>query len=196
MRKAASFGLLALAAAIVLSGCSSNDPLAQQYRAGTSKNYIAGSGITEIKPADRGQPVAFTASTDAGKTVTSADYSGTVLVLNFWYASCPPCRAEAPRLQALYQEFSGKGAAFLGVNVRDQAATALEFEKQFGIGYPSVIDTNQGNMLLAFAGSVPPNAVPTTLVIDKKGRVAARILGEANQSVLRTLIAGAVAEGN
>ncbi|MHB1235856.1 MAG: TlpA family protein disulfide reductase, partial [Microbacteriaceae bacterium] len=195
-RGAVMIGTMALATAIVLSGCSSNDPLAQQYRAGTSKNYIAGSGVTEIKPADRGRPVAFSGTTDTGKTVTNADYAGKVLVLNFWYASCPPCRAEAPRLQALYQEFAGKGATFLGVNVRDQAGTALEFEKQFGIGYPSVIDTNQGNMLLAFAGTVAPNAVPTTLVIDKKGRVAARILGEADQSILRTLIADAVAESN
>lgn len=195
MRGAVRIGALALAATVVLSGCSSNDPLAQQYRAGTSKNYIAGSGVTEIKPADRGRPVAFSGTTETGRTVTNADYSGKVLVLNFWYASCPPCRAEAPRLQALYQEFAGKGATFLGVNVRDQAATALEFEKQFGIGYPSIIDTNQGNMLLAFAGSVAPNAVPTTLVIDRQGRVAARILGEANQSVLRTLIADVVAEG-
>ncbi len=195
MRGAVRIGALALAATVVLSGCSSNDPLAQQYRAGTSKNYIAGSGVTEIKPADRGRSVAFSGTTETGRTVTNADYSGKVLVLNFWYASCPPCRAEAPRLQALYQEFAGKGATFLGVNVRDQAATALEFEKQFGIGYPSIIDTNQGNMLLAFAGSVAPNAVPTTLVIDRQGRVAARILGEANQSVLRTLIADVVAEG-
>jgi len=194
MRRGTALGALALALAVLLSGCS-NDPLADQYRSGTGQNYISGSGITELKPAQRGDPVTFSAPTDAGGTVTSADYAGHVLVLNFWYASCPPCRAEAPVLEELSRQFKADGVEFLGVNVRDQAPTSLEFAKQFGIGYPSVIDTNEGNMLLAFAGSVAPNAVPTTLVIDREGRVAARILGEVNKSNLKTLISATLAEG-
>lgn len=179
---------------LVLAGCSA-DPLAQQYANGTNQNYISGDGtLTLIEEVDRGEPVVFEGVTAAGETVSSEQYAGEVLVLNFWYAGCPPCRVEAPDLEALFQKFDGKGATFLGVNVRDQAETALFFEQDQGISYPSVIDANEGNMLLAFAGTVAPNAVPTTLVIDAQGRVAARFLGRIDASTLKTIITETIAE--
>lgn len=180
---------------LVLAGCSA-DPLAQQYESGTNQNYISGDGtLTVIAAEDRGDPIVFSSTTDAGEAVSSADYEGEVLVINFWYAACPPCRVEAPDLEALHQQFDGEGASFLGVNVRDQAETAANFEQEFGITYASVIDTNDGNMLLAFAGTVAPNAVPTTLVIDKQGRVAARFLGLIEEpTTLKTIIAETIAE--
>jgi peroxiredoxin len=180
---------------LLLAGCSA-DPLAAQYESGTNQNYISGDGtLTLIEPDDRGDPIVFTSETDAGEPVSSADFDGQVVVINFWYAACPPCRVEAPDLEALHLAFEGEGASFLGVNVRDQAETAANFEQEFGITYPSVIDTNDGNMLLAFAGTVAPNAVPTTLVIDKQGRVAARFLGLIEEpSTLKTIIAETIAE--
>ena len=180
---------------LLLAGCSA-DPLAAQYESGTNQNYISGDGtLTVIAAEDRGDPIAFETQTDAGEPVTSADYEGDVVVINFWYAACPPCRVEAPDLEALHQEFDGEGASFLGVNVRDQAETAAGFEKEFGISYPSVIDANDGNMLLAFAGAVAPNAVPTTIVLDKQGRVAARFLGLIEEpSILKTIIRETIAE--
>ena len=180
---------------LVLAGCSA-DPLAEQYANGTNQNYISGDGtLTVIAPEDRTDPIAFESETDAGEPVSSADYEGEVVVINFWYAACPPCRVEAPDLEALHQSFDGEGASFLGVNVRDQAATAAGFEKEFGISYPSVIDANDGNMLLAFAGTVAPNAVPTTIVLDKQGRVAARFLGLIEEpSILKTIIRETIAE--
>ncbi len=180
---------------LLLTGCAAN-PLAEQYESGSTQNYISGDGtLTLIDPADREDAVAFEAETDDGSTVSSADYAGEVLVLNFWYAACPPCRVEAPDLEELFQHFDGEGATFLGVNVRDQAETAAYFASENGVTYPSVIDTNDGNMLLAFAGTVAPNAVPTTLVIDKKGRVAARFLGLIDEpSTLKTIIAETIAE--
>jgi peroxiredoxin len=184
-------------AALALAGCAS-DPLAEQYASGTNQNYISGDGsVKVIAPADRGDPVTFEAKTDTGDTVSSNDYAGEVLVINFWYAACPPCRVEAPDLAALAKNFDGNGASFLGVNVRDQAATARTFESEVGIEYPSVIDANEGNMQLAFAGTVAPNAVPTTLVIDKKGRVAARFLGLIEApSTLKTIITETIAESD
>ena len=183
-------------AALVLSGCTA-DPLATQYQNGTNQNYISGDGtVTLIAEADRSEPVGFEAVTADGETVRSDDYLGEVLVINFWYAGCPPCRDEAPDLEELFQRFDGEGADFLGVNVRDQAETALFFEQDHGISYPSVIDTNDGTMLLAFAGTVAPNAVPTTLVIDAQGRVAARFLGKIDPSTLKTIITETIAEAN
>ena len=185
-------GIAALA--LTLTGCSS-DPLAQQYREGSNKNYIAGDGsVTEINVENRGEPITFSGTTEAGDTVTSAEYVGNVLVVNFWYAGCAPCRAEAPELEQVYTETSPQGVNFLGVNVRDQAATVDTFNSRFGITYPSIIDQD-GQIQLAFASQVPPNAVPTTLILDKQGRVAARILGQLQDaSILKTLIEDISAE--
>ena len=195
MRKLST--LLVASAAVIalgLSGCSS-DPLAEQYREGSNKNYIAGDGsVTEITLENRGDVITFSGTTETGATVSSADYLGNVLVVNFWYAGCAPCRAEAPDLEQVYTETAPSGVNFLGVNVRDQAATIDSFNVRFGITYPSIIDQD-GQAQLAFAAQVPPNAVPTTLILDSEGRVAARILGQLKDpSILSTLITDIAAE--
>jgi len=115
-------------------------------------------------------------------------------VMNFWYAGCAPCRAEAPDLVALNKEFVGQKVQFVGVNVRDSAATAAAFERKFGIVWPSIIDSSTGSVLLSFTGVVTPQAVPTTLVIDGKGRVSARVLGKIEKGTLKALIKTAVSE--
>ncbi|MGO4102866.1 TlpA family protein disulfide reductase [Leifsonia sp. YAF41] len=191
----AAIGLLALG--LLLTGCAT-DPLAEQYREGSNKGYVAGDGsVTEIAKSDRGEPITFSGTTEHSEEVSSADYAGQVVVVNFWYAGCAPCRAEAPDLQKLNSEFEDKGASFLGVNVRDQAANAIAFNDTYKITYPSVIDVDDGSMQLAFSDRIPPNAVPTTLVLDKEGRVAARILGAVTSpSILSTLISDTIAEGN
>ncbi|MDN4613667.1 TlpA disulfide reductase family protein [Leifsonia sp. F6_8S_P_1B] len=186
----------AVAGALLLSGCTSNDSLAQQYRAGSGQNYIAGDGtVSEFASGNRGEAVAFDGKLADGSPVSSKDYAGDVLVVNFWYAGCPPCRVEAPDLEALYQKYKGENVDFLGVNLYDSASTAASFENDKGITYPTVLDRDTGSVLLAFSKTVPPKATPTTLVIDKKGRVAARILGAIpDRSILDTLISDAVAE--
>lgn len=190
--------LSALGLGIVLlvgiTGCSS-DPLAEQYRAGSGKNYIAGDGtITEIAPENRTEPITFSGLSEGGATLSSDQYLGNVLVVNFWYAGCAPCRAEAPLLQEAFLAAEPNGVGFMGVNVRDQPATVATFDKTFGITYPSIVDVD-GQAQLSFASNVPPNAVPTTLVLDREGRVAARILGQlANTSILTTLVTDISAE--
>jgi peroxiredoxin len=186
----------AIMGALLLSGCTANDSLAQQYRAGSGQNYIAGDGtVSEFAAGNRGDAVTFDGKLADGSPVSSKDYTGDVLVVNFWYAGCPPCRVEAADLEALYQKYKADGVGFLGVNLYDSASTAASFEKEKGVTYPSVLDRDTGSVLLAFSKTVPPKATPTTLVIDKKGRVAARILGAIpDRSILDTLISDAVAE--
>lgn len=188
----------ALAVALVLTGCASTDSLAEQYRDGDGNSYIAGDGaITELPQSARGDAVEFSGLLESGEETTSADYLGEVLVLNFWYAGCAPCRAEAPDMQSLWTQYQDKGVAFLGVNVRDQPGTALAFSETFGITYPSILDAGEGAVQLAFSGSVAPNAVPTTLVIDRQGRVAARVLGAIQEaSILDALISTVLDEAN
>jgi thiol-disulfide isomerase/thioredoxin len=178
---------------ITLTGCSANDPLANQYKAGDNKNYIAGDGsVTEFAVGNRGAAVEWAGTTVTGEAISSADLVGVVTVMNFWYAGCAPCRAEAPDLVALQAE--NEGVQFVGVNVRDSAETANAFERNFKITYPSVVDAQTGSVLLAFTGIVTPQAVPTTLVIGKDGKVTARVLGRIDKSILSTLIKTAVKE--
>ncbi|WP_343320317.1 TlpA disulfide reductase family protein [Arthrobacter sp. TMP15] len=189
--------LLAAGGAVLtmaLAACTSNDPLAQQANAGDNKNYIAGDGsVTEYGAADRKEPVTFTGTLFDGGKIDAADFPGQVTVMNFWYAACAPCRLEAPDLQALHAEMGPQGVAFLGVNVRDEKATAEAFERNFSLTYPSIADKD-GGVLLALTKFVPPAAVPTTLILDKKGRVSARILGVADKGTLKALITTALAE--
>ena len=177
-----------LSTGILLAGCAT-DPLAEQYRAGSNKNYIAGDGsVMEIPQANRGEAIVYTGIAQDGSTVSSSDYAGQVQVVNFWYAGCAPCRAEADELEQVAQASANEGVSFVGVNVRDQALTAETFMQKFGISYPSIIDQN-GQVQLAFSSNVPPNAVPTTLVLDRQGRVAARVLGQITEaSILQSLI--------
>ena len=177
-----------------LTACSS-DPLAEQYRAGSGKNYIAGDGtITEIAPENRGEPVVFSGTDELGDVIDPSAFAGNVTVVNFWYAGCAPCRAEAPLLESAFASTAETGVAFVGVNVRDQAETVVTFNKQFGVTYPSIIDI-EGATQLSFATNVPPNAVPTTLILDRQGRVAARILGAlSSASILTTLVNDIAAE--
>jgi thiol-disulfide isomerase/thioredoxin len=180
--------------ALSLAGCSS-DPLAEQFRSGDSKNYIAGDGtVTEFDSAQRPSFLPFSGETESGQMLDSKALDGQVVVMNWWYSSCAPCRAEAPDLQALHEEFKDQGVQFVGVNVRDTAETALAFDRKFGISFPSIMDAQSGSVSLAFQGVVSPQAVPTTLVIDKAGNVASRILGRIDPSILRTLIETVVAE--
>lgn len=185
----ALIGLLSVS----LSGCAANDPLANQYKAGDNKNYIAGDGsVTEFAAANRGEAVEWAGNTVTGDVITSADLAGVVTVMNFWYAGCAPCRAEAPDLVSL--QAANKDVQFIGVNVRDSAETANAFERNFKITWPSIVDANSGSVLLAFTGIVTPQAVPTTIVIGKDGKVTARVLGRIDKSILSALIKSAVEE--
>ncbi|MWV58475.1 TlpA family protein disulfide reductase [Rathayibacter sp. VKM Ac-2754] len=193
MARVRAAAVLALAAALVLSGCT-EDELATQYRSGDNKGYISGDGtVTEIAADDRDDPIVFSGTDENGESMDSADLAGRVVVVNFWYASCAPCRAEAADLESVNTEFAGQEVSFVGINVRDQAPTAAAFAQTYGLTYPSIVDVD-GSAQLAFSGKVPPNAVPTTLVLDKEGRVASRILGQLQEaSILSTLVSDTLA---
>lgn len=184
--------VLITAVVLLLTGCAGQPGPDADSTAG----YVSGDGnIAQFAPSERGEPVTFEGVTDAGPVVSSDDYAGEVLVVNFWYAACPPCRVEAPDLASLSSKYEGAGASFLGVNIYDQPDTSLAFARTFEIAYPSIIDTNDGSVRLAFAGHAPPSAVPTTLVLDRQGRVAARFLGVIESpSTLDAIIRDLIAE--
>ncbi|WP_435742795.1 TlpA family protein disulfide reductase [Microbacterium sp. PMB16] len=188
---------LAAVLAVGLSACAP-DPVSESFLSGENTGYVAADGaITEIPVADRGEPVDFGGVTETGDKLDSADLEGQVTVVNFWYAGCAPCRVEAADLESVWQEYEGDGVSFVGINTRDQADTAVAFADEYGITYPSLIDVDTAEAKLAFAEVTPIAATPTTLVLDKQGRVAARIIGPIDgTSILSTLVKDALAESS
>ena len=106
-----------------------------------------------------------------GSAFDSASLAGDIVVLNFWGSWCAPCRIETPEFQMVYEEVGAEGVQFLGVDVKDERQLAIAFYADKGVEYPSLFDP-RGEVALAFRG-FPANAVPSTILIDREGRVAA-----------------------
>jgi len=189
---------LVVAAVVVLAlaGCSSSTGLDSSYTSNNGTTFTDDSGAPVlVKPAARASALSFTGTTEEGSPFALSSVRGKVVVVNFWYSSCAPCRAEAHILQGLSEKFQDQGVAFVGVNTVDQADTAISFEKAHQVTYPSVLDVDSGTARLAFHGAVSASTVPVTFVLDAKGRIAARILGELqSDSILKTLISDTRAE--
>lgn len=191
-------GLMALLP-IALSGCSTTpDTLAQDYGDVVAQDYFSSDGaFSFIAQPNRGEPVDFSGQLDIGGDWSSGDYSGQPLVVNFWFAGCPPCRLEARDLEALHQDFGPAGVVFIGVNILDQSPTARVFADEFGVTYPSVMDAETGSVRLSFAGEASPTAVPTTLILDHQHRVAARVNGLITDvDLMHTMITDVLAEAS
>ncbi|MFE6995775.1 TlpA family protein disulfide reductase [Microbacterium sp. NPDC057659] len=186
---------LAAVFAIGLSACTANDPAADEFGKGDTVYSSNDVRVAEIKPTERGAAIEFAGTTEDGKKFDSADTRGDVTVVNFWYSSCGPCRLEAKDLEKVWQKHQADGVEFVGINIYDQADTAKAFADKYGITYPSIMDADSGQAKLAFAKVTPIQAPPVTLVLDRQGRVAARIIGPIDgPSVLSTLIQDALSE--
>ncbi|GAA3931479.1 TlpA disulfide reductase family protein [Microbacterium soli] len=181
--------VLAGALAAGLSACAP-DPATEAYLNGDQNAYTTDDfRVVEIPADKRGETVEFGGTTETGEAFSSTDALGEVVVVNFWYATCGPCRVEAKDLEAVWQQHRADGVVFMGVNIYDQADTAKAFAQKYGVTYPSLIDADTGEAKLAFAKVAPIQAPPTTLVLDRQGRVAARIIGPIDgTSILSTLI--------
>ena len=164
---------------------------AGQLRSRSSQVSAPGFGTgTTVYPAERAVPLPKLEGQTLGKGVTLSlgDQLGHVVVINVWGSWCGPCRAEAPVLAAISQETTRRGVRFLGIDVRDEPAAALKFERQYGITNPSLED-REGLLLAQFNGVIPVSAVPSTLVVDEAGVIRARVIGQVDGSTLRSMIA-------
>lgn len=181
--------ILGLAAGLVLTACSSASSSEQ-----SNSRYISGDGSVVVVPeADRVIAPEITGETLDGKPFNLADYKGKVVPLNIWASWCAPCRAEAPALEQLSRELGPKGVQFVGINTRDTQPAAQAFVKRFDLTYPDVWDPD-GKIQLQFRGTLPPQAIPSTLIVDRQGRVAARILGKVDRTQMRELLTELLAE--
>ncbi|WP_329255560.1 TlpA family protein disulfide reductase [Streptomyces sp. NBC_01478] len=179
-------------AALVLSACSSG---------GTSggsgnTNFITGSdGIATVKKGDRQAAPDLSGKTIDGKTLNTADYKGKVLVVNVWGSWCSPCRAEADNLVQVAKATADKDVQFVGLNTRDTSTEpAVAFEKKYEVPYPSLYDPT-GRLMLRFKkGTLNPQAIPSTIVIDRDGKIAARALQALSEDKLREMLDPVIAE--
>jgi thiol-disulfide isomerase/thioredoxin len=184
-------------AGALLAGCSqqvqAGDPVAGDV---AEQGYVSGDGSTTIVArAEREAAPVLEGPTLDDSMFVLADHLGEVVVLNVWASWCAPCRAEAPDMQEVSEELADQGVQFVGLNTRDSSEPARAFVDRFGLTYPSVVDTD-GSKQLLFRDSLPPAAIPSTLVIDREGRVAARAIGEVDRSRLLGLIEPILAEGS
>jgi len=174
--------IIGISATLALTACGGgNSP-------NGSQSFISGNGAVTFKSPDSRKP----APEISGVTLDGANYlapKGKVTVINVWASWCAPCRAEAPTLAALSQSYPE--VSFVGILTRDNESTARAFVKRFKLPYPTLVDDA---ILLGFQGSLAANAIPTTIVLDKHGRVAGRISGEITVASLSGLIERVSAE--
>jgi peroxiredoxin len=193
MRRPARLAAAALALTLGLAACSDGQ-VQRSDTSGDQTGFVAGTGVvTTVPVADREPAVDFGGPLLGGGDFDLADQRGDVVVLNVWGSWCAPCRKEAPALQAVHEATRDQGVQVVGVNTRDTESGALAFVEQFGLTFPSVVDAS-GTRLLAFRDTLPPAAIPSTLVLDREGRVAARVLGEITETSLGDLVADVAGE--
>ncbi len=197
-RRGAFVAACALGLSLLTAACNDDaNSVASQAMAGDGKGYVAGDGTVEqLAVADRGPAVSLGGTTVDGKSwSTAADAPGKVVVVNVWGSWCAPCVDETPHLQQVWQSYStaGKPVAFVGIDIKESAATAAAFLKANSVTYPSLSDSGSGGQpMLAMQGKAA--ATPSTLVLDRQGRIAARVLGATTVSTLTGLVDDVLAE--
>ncbi|WP_329301074.1 TlpA family protein disulfide reductase [Streptomyces sp. NBC_00659] len=190
--RAALYAAGAAVAALVLSACTSGGT---SGGAGNS-NFVPGkNGISTVAKGSRDAAPDLSGKTVDGKRLDIADYKGKVVVLNVWGSWCPPCRAETPNLVKVAKETAAQGVQFVGINTRDPSTSpARAFEEQQGVPYPSLYDPT-GKLMLRFKkGTLNPQTIPSTIIIDRDGKIAARTLQALSKDKLHEMLDPVLAE--
>ncbi|MFF4089281.1 TlpA family protein disulfide reductase [Streptomyces nigra] len=180
--------MLMLAASLLVAGCSGGD---------ADGGFTLGEdGIATVAKEDRDLAPDLSGRTLHGERLSVASHRGEVVVLNVWGSWCTPCRKEAPHFEKVHEELKSQGVRFVGINVGDpRSAHARAFEKEFGVTYPSLHDPTSKLMLRFEKGTLSPTTIPSTLVLDRDGRIAARSLAALGEDGLRRMITPVLAEG-
>ena len=182
----------ALMCAAALAGCGGNGLYAATpviTIAATSPAADPRVGTEVIEPADRERFVIKGQAAD-GTPLSSADFAGDIVVINSWASWCPPCREELPLLSGISKAFRDQDVSFLGLNVKDDPFVAAGLLASSP--YPSIADP-EGTILATIPG-VPPSSLPSTVVIDRQGRLAARIIGPLEPGQLEAVLGQLILE--
>jgi peroxiredoxin len=182
-----------LAGALLLSGCATGHSAVDVNNGGEFR-FVAGTPQGSAIPEDkRATAPTFSGTLLDGGRFSSSSLHGKVAVINFWGSWCPPCRVETPEFQQVYSQDAGRDVAFLGVNVKDDEQLAKAFVSSKDITFPSLFDP-RGEVALAFR-DYPANAIPSTIVLDRDGRVAAVYTAAVTQDDLRKVLDSMTKEG-
>jgi thiol-disulfide isomerase/thioredoxin len=185
-------GLLA-GALLVLTGCSTGHSAVDVNNGGEFR-FVAGTPAGSVIPVSkRAAAPTFSGTLLDGSRFSSTSLGGKVAVVNFWGSWCPPCRVETPEFQQVYAQDAGRGVAFLGVNVKDDRQLAQAYLTSHDITYPSLFDP-RGEVALAFR-DYPANAIPSTIVLDREGRVAAVYTAQVERADLAKVLDAMTKEG-
>ena len=149
-------------------------------------------GTTEFSTFDRVTMPSISGTTLDGQQLSLDSFRGKVVVLNNWASWCLPCNDEAPIIVTAANKSDKDDVAFVGLDVSDQDASAKDFVDLYKVPYPSIVDSN-GAILRSEPG-VPPGALPSTLIIDREGNVAVRIVGSVKEPEFSRLIANVIHE--
>lgn len=182
---------LLVAVASAMAACSGTDAVSQTVN-GSNGYQVGDAALQWVAPGDRRQVDGVTGELLDGTSFDLADWRGHVVVVNFWGSWCAECRDETQALEQVHRDTADEGVEFLGVNVRDDHAQAVSYNVDHHVTYPSLYDLS--NLLALRFPGMPPNATPTTLVLDRQGRIAARHSGSILYTQLRSLVDRVVAE--
>lgn len=190
-RRTLAAAAAAVAGALALTACGED-----ATSSGGNTQFVSGTGqLTVVKASDRLAAPDISGETTDGEELALADYRGKVVVLNVWGSWCAPCRAEAPNLRKVAEDTADRGVQFVGINTRDlDVANAQAFDRTFEIEYPSLYDPN-GKLILKFPeNSLSPQAIPSTLILDREGKIAVRALKPLSEKELRKALEPVIEE--
>ena len=149
-----------------------------------------GIGMTVIPPDERGAPLEIAGIDLSGSQLSLSESRGDITVVNAWATWCAPCRSEMPEFAEVARAFDGRGVTFIGLNVQDEPAAAREFTAD--TPYRSIIDEDGSK--LAQIPDVPPRSLPVTVILDRQGRIAVRIVGPIVLGSLADTVRSVIAE--
>ena len=179
--------IVVVACGVLLTGCAGSGMYAEApvvTLSATSPAANSEVGLTIIPAEEREQSIVIAGQTADGTDLSTAAFAGQIVVVNAWASWCPPCIEELPLLASAAESFAGRGVEFVGLNSMDDPIAAASL---LGSSSYRSIDDRDGAILATIPG-VPPRALPSTVILDRQGRIAVRIVGPVQPGQLEGVL--------